>query len=100
EAVDGSEGTEAEKKVLRGQAYFTRAYGFFVLANLYSQAYNEAQPDDLCVPLIQETTPTMGGYNRSTIKEVWDMITSDIEAAVSNLENDAVTRTYYEISYK
>lgn len=100
EAVDAAEGSVEEKAVLRGQAHFTRAYAYFVLANIYAQAYNEASPDDPCVPMILNTTPTLGGYNRATMKEVWDLITNDIEAAVANLKNDKVTRTYYEINYK
>lgn len=98
--VDELEGTEAERNVLKGQAYFTRAYGYFVLANLYAQSYNEANENDLCVPLILNTTPTLKGYNRATIKEVWDLITSDIVEAVSLLQNDKGNRSVYEVNYR
>lgn len=100
EAVDGVKGTDAERKVLKGQAYFTRAYGYFVLANLYAQAYNQAKDNDLCVPLILDTKPTLKGYNRATIKEVWDLIADDIEKAVLFLKDDITTRSVYEINYK
>ncbi|HEY8387831.1 MAG TPA: RagB/SusD family nutrient uptake outer membrane protein, partial [Parasegetibacter sp.] len=100
EAVDGAEGTEAEKRILKGQAYFTRAYSYFVLANFYAQAYNEASPDDPGVPMILATTPSLNGYNRGTIKEVWDVITSDIESAISFLKTDTQNRSFYEINYK
>lgn len=100
EAVDGAEGTEAERKVLKGQALFTRAYSYFVLANLYAQAYNVAGDNDLCVPLILRTNPTLSGFNRATMKEVWDLISNDIEAAVEDLSTDNMTRTAYEVNYK
>lgn len=98
--IDELEGTEEEREVLRGQAHFTRAYGYFVLANLYAQAYNEAADTDLCIPLITNTTPTLRGYPRATMKEVWDLITSDIETAVAALESDLGFRTVYEINYR
>jgi tetratricopeptide (TPR) repeat protein len=100
EALDKATGTEAEKKVLRGQALFTRAYGYFVLANLYSKIYSTENLDELCVPLTTETSPSLKRYNRAKIKEVWDIISSDIETAVADLSGDQGTRTVYEINYK
>lgn len=100
EAIDKMQGTEAAKKVLKGQAQFTRAYGYFALANLYAQAYNEANDNDLCVPLTTETSPSLKKYNRATMKEVWDQITGDIEGAVENLSTDNGARPVYEINYK
>lgn len=99
-AIDELKGTEAERKVLKGQAHFTRAYGYFILANLYAQAYNEANENDLCVPIIFNTTPTLNGYNRATIKEVWNLISTDITTAVASLKDDKVSRSSYEINYK
>ncbi|MEI9944260.1 MAG: RagB/SusD family nutrient uptake outer membrane protein [Chitinophagaceae bacterium] len=100
EALDKMDGTEAARKVLRGQALFTRAYGYFCLANLYAQAYNVAGKDDPGVPVTYETSPSLKKYNRGTIKEVWDLISSDIEGAVENLATDNVPRSAYEINYK
>lgn len=100
EALDKMTGTEDEKNVLKGQAYFTRAYGYFILANLYSKPYNEANDDDLCVPLITSTVPSLNRYPRATIKEIWDLISRDIEISVEALAKDKVKRTFYEINYK
>jgi hypothetical protein len=100
ESVDGMDGTVEEKKVLKGQSQFIRAYGYFVLANLYAQAYNESEDNDLSVPLITETTPSLKRYNRATKKEVWDVIKTDIEGAVENLSSDNGFRGIYEINYK
>ncbi|MFA5714099.1 MAG: RagB/SusD family nutrient uptake outer membrane protein, partial [Bacteroidales bacterium] len=100
ESLDIMEGTDKEKEVLKGQAHFTRAYGYFVLANTYAKPYNEASADDLCVPLITSTTPSLKSYPRNTIKEVWDLITDDIEIAVDALSKDEGHRSVYELNYK
>jgi len=84
---------------LKGQALFTRAYGYFVLANLYAQAYNEASPADLCVPLLTKAVPTLERAHRATIKEVWDLISSDIEESIEFLATTPAT-SYYEINYE
>ena len=98
--ADKATGTAEERKVLKGQAHFLRAYGYFYLANLYAQAYNEAKPTDLCVPMNLEASPTLRRYNRATIREVWDLIKSDIEQAVKLLADDKVSRRVFEVNYK
>jgi hypothetical protein len=87
-----------EKEVLKGQAAFTRAFAYLMLANLYAKPYNKAQPDDLCVPLKEDFTPSLEVASRATIKEVWDVITSDIEMALRLLEDKAINNVH-EISY-
>lgn len=100
DAIDEMEGSEQEKNVLIGQASFIRAYAYFCLANLYAQAYNEAQPTDLCVPIIKEPVPSTQKYARSTIKEVWALICEDIDKAVAVLENDNIERSVFEVGYE
>lgn len=100
EALDIMEGTAQEKEILKGQAHFTRAYGYFILANLYALPYNVAKESDLCVPMITATTPSLKSFPRNTIKEVWDLITSDIEVAIASLAKDETKRSVYEINYK
>lgn len=99
-AIDEMEGTDEDRTVLRGQALFTRAYGYFVLANLYAQAYNEAALNDLCVPIILNATPSLNRYNRATIQEVWSLISDDISAATTALSHDTESRSVYEINYR
>ena len=97
-ALDEMEGTDAEKKILSGQAHFTRAFGYFLLANFYAQAYNEAQATDPCVPLVLDPTPTMEKFPRATMEEVWGRIKSDVEEAISSLEKANISGIY-EINY-
>lgn len=98
EMLDDMEGSDTEKRVLKGQASFQRAMAFFYLANLYGPAYNEAQSSDLCVPMSLTATATPGSYPRKTVGEVWGQIHTDITTAVECLEDyDAGV---YEINYK
>jgi hypothetical protein len=96
--VDESEGTAEEKEILKGQAAFTRAFAYFNLANLYAKPYNKARPDDLCVPLKEDYTPSLEVKSRATIKQVWDRITGDIETALDLLEDKNIPNIN-EISY-
>jgi hypothetical protein len=97
--VDASEGTQSEKEILRGQAAFTRAFAYMMLANLYAKPYNKAAPNDLCVPVKSDPTPTLERFPRSTIAEVWNLIQSDVATALDNLKGKNLERNVYEISY-
>jgi hypothetical protein len=99
EGVEKAEGSQTEKEVLRGQAAFTRAFAYLLLANLYAKPYNKALPDDLCVPVKPVSTPVLDKYPRATIAEVWGLITSDIQTALDNLKDKNCERNVYEISY-
>ena len=99
DAIDDLEDTTGERELLRGQALFHRAFGYFILANLYAQAYNESSEDDPCVPLKLDPTPTTQNYPKSTIGEVWGQIRSDIDAGLECLEPFSVSNIY-ELSYK
>ena len=48
-------GTDMERQDLAGEAYFMRAFSYFMLANLYGKPYHPATAnEDLCVPLNKE----------------------------------------------
>lgn len=98
DGVNAVDGDDDEREILLGQAYFTRAMGYFYLANLYAQAYNEADPNDLCVPLVVSGEINIYSYDRATISQVWGQMTSDIENAITNLK-DKVTGDFFTIGY-
>lgn len=70
-----------------GQALATRAWDYFLLAQLFGKTYfgNESTP---CVPIIDEnTTPEQIGNNpRKSVKEVYDFILKDLNLAVELLK--------------
>ena len=98
EGAINAEGENEDREILLGQSYFTRAMAYFYLANLYGQAYNEAQPSDMCVPLVLEPDITIVSPSRATISQIWGQMTSDIENAIKNLK-DKSTGDYFTIGY-
>lgn len=72
-----------ELKAVRAQALALRGYFFFMLARMYGPTYvgNESK---LCVPLFP--SPTVDAKPRATVKEVYELIESDLQSAVIGLE--------------
>ncbi|QJB40363.1 RagB/SusD family nutrient uptake outer membrane protein [Chitinophaga oryzae] len=83
-----TEGSQAQKDQLAGEAYLLRAYTHFNLANLYGKPYNEATAAaDKAVPVItkvdlQKATP------RNTVKETYDQVIADVEAGLKLVNVD------------
>ncbi|GGZ39529.1 hypothetical protein GCM10007049_36020 [Echinicola pacifica] len=85
--IDGLGGTDAvpETEVGRqimAQAKALRAYGYFYLANFFAEEYN---PSDIILPVYtsidQEAQPF------SSTEDVYNLILSDLNFAIENLEN-------------
>ena len=98
EYLDEVLGSDAEKKVLRGQASFQRAYAYFLLANTYGEPYDAAKLDEKCIPLTLTATPVTERYERATLGEIWAQIKSDIAVAVECLR-DYSAASNFEINY-
>jgi starch-binding outer membrane protein, SusD/RagB family len=76
---------EAQKDRLLGEAYFIRALGHFNLVKLYGTQYSEAT---MHMPGIILRTSSSTGENfngRSTVKDAYDLIISDLKAATTLL---------------
>ncbi|MGD9995034.1 MAG: RagB/SusD family nutrient uptake outer membrane protein [Salinivirgaceae bacterium] len=79
------------------QGLATRAFSYFTLAQLYQFNYvgNESAP---CVPIItpeNANDAAIEGVARSTVQEVYDLITSDIDKAITLLttaDENGITR--------
>lgn len=77
------------------QALVVRSFDYFMLAQRYQQTYvgHESLP---CVPLLVEGNLEQvamdGGCVRSTVKEVYDQILTDLADAIYMLENTTVKR--------
>jgi len=77
------------------QGFAARAFNYHVLAQLYQFNYkgNEQKP---CVPIITESNQTevaTAGCARNTVQEVYDLILSDLNTAISLLEKSGTKRT-------
>ena len=76
-------GTEEERVDLAGEAYFMRAFSYFMLANLYGRPYDPATADkDLCVPINDEISLSDKMMKRATNAAVYSKIESDIIRAI------------------
>ncbi len=72
------EGLEANVDILKGTAYFCRAYSYLTLARYFGKAYNPSTAHtDLCVPLVLRYD-LYAKPARATVQDVYDQILSDL----------------------
>lgn len=95
--IDDLPGDRAHKRAIKGEALLTRAYGHFMLVNLFARHYNPQTADtDLGIPYVEEPeTVFIKQYRRNTVEEVYDKIERDLIEGLS-LVNDS----YYANSGK
>ena len=75
----------ASSKAMVAQAYALRAFAYQRLAINFSFGPTIA-PDALCVPIVTPETEDYSNNPRATTKEVYDLILSDLNIAVENLD--------------
>ncbi len=80
--VDKAEGTDADKKIIKGQALAYRAWAHFQLVQLWGKRYDATtkpnnQPG---VPLL--LTYTLEGQPRATVEEIYTQINKDLDEAL------------------
>jgi len=90
EGVDkATDGTEAMKRSLKAEALLGRAFEYFYLINLYGKPYDAATAaTDLGVPFVTSNDVSQKVPPRSTVKEVYDRMIADINAALPDLPKD------------
>lgn len=78
--IDGMAGDKTRKNAVKGEALLTRAYGHFMLVNLFAKHYDEETADtDLGIPYVEEPeTVFIKKYTRNTVEEVYDKIERDL----------------------
>ena len=78
--IDGMAGDRARKQAVKGEALLTRAYGHFMLVNLFAKHYDPASAaSDPGIPYVEEPeTVFIKKYTRNTVEEVYDKIENDI----------------------
>lgn len=84
-------GVVTEKmKALRAEAYLVRAYHHFILVNLFSQAYKDAQLSkaDIGVPYVTKPETTVNPqYERGNVADVYDSIQVDLEKGLAGVSD-------------
>ncbi len=74
----------------RGEALLCRAYGHFMLVNIFAKAYNPSTAStDLGVTYVTEPENTLlPDYERNTVQEVYDNIEADLVEGLRYIGND------------
>lgn len=87
---DGTmQGSTAEVNYVLGQAYAIRAYSYFMLAQNFARTY-KGHEDEPCCPIYTKPTDTeTQGQPRSTVKDVYKQILSDINRSIELLGNSS-----------
>jgi hypothetical protein len=95
--IDGLEGDEALIKAVKGEALLCRAYGHFMLVNMFAEHYDEDRADRKDgIPYVEEPeTEFIKKYSRNTIEEVYDKVEDDLLAGI-----ELVDASFYASSGK
>lgn len=79
--VDQADGTEADKKFLKGQAYALRAFVYLNLVQQYQFTYAKDKQAP-AVPIYTEpTSPSSKSKSRATVEEVYNQVFADLAEA-------------------
>lgn len=95
-------GDELQKKHLYAEARVSRAYLHFLLAQWFAVPYNESTAaTDLAVPIVTEANSQTSQFERATVKELYQFVTTEMEAACPDLEerNEHKMRIYKATGY-
>lgn len=86
EVMASSEGSDAQKASIRAEALTTRAWCYFIMINYYGQPYNAATAaTDVGVPKILAADVTQTKFTRASVKEIYDLIVSDLTTAIPDM---------------
>jgi len=78
--------TEEQKNVIRAEAKVGRAYEYWLLVNTFAKQYSESSASkDLGVPLVIAPNLAAEAPKRSSVKEVYDFIITDMEESIPHL---------------
>jgi starch-binding outer membrane protein, SusD/RagB family len=88
--IDQMKGDQAHKDAVKAEALLTRAYGHFMLVNLFAEHYDEDDADDdLGIPYVEEPeTEFIKKYTRHTVEEVYEKVERDLLEGL-DLVNDS-----------
>jgi len=80
----------AQKDAIESEALLTRAFGHFMLVNLFGKHYNEQTArSDLGVPyIITPETIFIQQYTRNTVQEVYDMVEEDMLRGIQLVDDN------------
>ena len=87
--VDKASGTDADKKIIKGQALAYRAWAHFQLVQIFAKRYDAATKPNLQLGVPLMLTNTTDGQPRATVEDVYTQINKDLDDAITNLTGAA-----------
>ena len=87
--IDNLPGEKARKDAVKAEALLTRAYGHFMLVNMFAKAYDpETASQDLGIPYVLEPeTEFVKKYERLSVAEVYELIEDDLEGGLDDVDD-------------
>lgn len=101
-AIEEMGGATTENlRAAKGEALLCRAYGHWVLVNMFCMNYNANHPEDMGIPYMDHAETELNPkYDRGTVAEVYEKMIEDIEEGIP-LINDAIYSVpKYHFNYK
>lgn len=95
--VDQMTGSAEAKQNLKGQARLLRAYYFLKLASIYCQPYANDPDNNLGISLITSSAVDDAYPSRSTLRQTYDFIESELKQAKDELKDYKPT-THYRVT--
>jgi hypothetical protein len=98
-----SQGSTVDMSAQKGEALMCRAYGHFILVNIFAQAYKDesASAADLGIPYTTEPeTVVQGTYTRESVAAVYAKIQKDIEDGIGLINDQKYTIPKYHFNQK
>lgn len=97
--LDKVTGSEGDKARVRADAYFIRAFSYWQLANYYCVPYSKQNETAMGLPL-KTTIDYSESLKRSTLKETYDFIESDLLEAEKTPVDDVNPLLTWRVSKK
>lgn len=85
----------------KGEALLCRAYGHFILVNIFSQAYKDenTSKSDVGIPYVREPEKTVSGnYIRESVQSVYALIQEDLETGIALISDRHYTVPKYHFN--
>lgn len=93
--MDSKGGNEAQKRAIKAEALFGRAFEFFMLVNTYGRHYTAATAaTDYGIPLVISEDINTSKVKRSTVQEAYDKILADLKEAEPDLPANAAFKNH------
>ncbi|MCX2451595.1 RagB/SusD family nutrient uptake outer membrane protein [Pedobacter sp. PLR] len=82
DGIDAADGTEATKKLIKGEALAYRAWAHFVLVQTFGKRYDKGAANTQAGIPIKISSILDAGLPRSSVEEVYKQINADLDASI------------------